>query len=329
MITVYTRTSLGLRVVQGGFPEGIKPDMIWVDMLRPTPDEERAVEAMLRVEIPTREEAQEIELSSRLYVEGETTYLTATLLYNADDMHPHTTPVTFVLTNDRLITIRYEDPGPFRSFRYSAERHPEVCISATDVLLGLLDAVIERTADILERVQQDVDRVSLDLFGNQNQTAKVRPDESSNLYREILRREGRSQLFTLKIHECLVSIGRIVTFLNRPTDAKPNKVVTQRLKTLQRDITSLSEHTTHLADTLAFLQDATLGLINIQQNEIIKIFSIAAVVLLPPTLVASIYGMNFHTIPELSWHWGYPFALLLMLAAAFLPYWYFKRRGWF
>jgi magnesium transporter len=327
MITVYTRTSLGLRVVPDGFAEGLKPDMIWIDMLRPTPDEEQAVESALRIEIPTREELQEIELSSRLFIEGETTYLTATLLYNADDQHPHTTPVTFILTNDRLITLRYEDPGPFRSFRYSAERHPEHCISAYDVMLGLFDAVIERTADILERVQQDVDRVSQDLFGKEN--GKVRPDVSSNLYREILRREGRGQLFTLKIHECLVSIGRIVTFLSRPGDVKPAKTVTQRLKTLTRDVDSLGEHATHLAQTLAFLQDATLGLINIQQNEIIKIFSIAAVVLLPPTLVASIYGMNFHTIPELSWHLGYPFALILMLAAGFLPYWYFKRRGWF
>src|SRR5262245_10011960 len=192
MITVYTRTSLGLRVVQGGLPEGIKPDMIWVDMLRPTADEEQAVEAALRIEIPTREELQEIEISSRLFVEDEATYLTATLLYNADDQHPHTTPVTFILTNDRLITIRYEDPGPVSSFRYSAERHPEHCMSAYDVLLGLLDAVIERTADILERVQQDVDRVSQDLFGKEN--GQVRPDESSNLYREILRREGRNQL---------------------------------------------------------------------------------------------------------------------------------------
>jgi magnesium transporter len=327
MITVYTRTSLGLRVAQGGFPEGIKPDMIWVDLLRPSPDEERAIEAGLKIEIPTREELQEIELSSRLFIEGEATYLTATLLYNADDQHPHTTPVTFILTNERLITIRYEDPGPFRSFRYSAERHPELCISPHDVLLGLLDAVIERTADILERVQQDVDRVSQDLFGKQN--SPVRPNESSNLYREILRREGRNQLFTLKIHESLVSVGRIVTFLSRPGDVKPLKIVTQRLKTLTRDVDSLGEHATHLAQTLGFLQDATLGLINIQQNEIIKIFSIAAVVLLPPTLVASIYGMNFHIIPELSWPLGYPFALLLMAAAGFLPYWYFKRRGWF
>jgi len=327
MITVYTRTSLGLRVVQGGFPEGIKPDMIWIDMLRPTPDEEQAIEAALRIGIPTREELQEIELSSRLFIEGEATYLTATLLYNADDQHPHTTPVTFVLTNDRLITIRYEDPGPFRSFRYSAERHPEYCISAPDVLLGLLDAVIERTADILERVQQDVDRVSLDLFGKEN--GQVRPDQTSNLYREILRREGRNQLFTLKIHESLVSIGRIITFLSRPGDVKPAKTLTQRLKSLTRDIDSLSEHATHLADTLGFLQDATLGLINIQQNEIIKIFSIAAVVLLPPTLVASIYGMNFEAMPELKWHLGYPLAILFMIVSAILPYWYFKRRGWF
>jgi magnesium transporter len=327
MLTVYARTSQGLRKTEFGLGDTVSHDIVWIDLLQPTHDEEQAVEAALGFGIPTREELQEIEVSSRLFVEGPATYLTATIVLNADEDNPHTTPVTFILSQDRLVTVRYEEPRSFRTFPLSAERHPDLCASANDVFLGLLDAVIERTADVLEKVQKDVDGVASELFASR--TGERLPRESSTRYREILRREGRNQVLTLKIHESLVSIGRIITFLSRPGEAKPAKPVAQRFKTLTRDVASLSEHATHLGETLSFLQDATLGLINIEQNEIIKIFSIAAVVLLPPTLVASIYGMNFHNIPELGWSFGYPFALGLMFLAAFLPFWYFKRRGWF
>jgi magnesium transporter len=327
MLTAYARTSQGLRKSEFGLGDGVSHDLIWIDLLRPTPDEEHMVESALGFDIPTREELQEIEVSSRLFIEGSATYLTATLVLKADDDTPQTTPVTFILANDRLVTVRYDEPRSFRTFPLSAERHPELCASANEVFLGLLDAVIERTADILEQVQRDVDEVAKELFARHS--GERSPSESSTRYREILKREGRDQVVTLKIHESLVSIGRMVTFLSRPGEVKAPKAVAQRLKTLTRDVASLSEHATHLGQTLSFLQDSTLGLINIEQNEIIKIFSIAAVVLLPPTLVASIYGMNFHDIPELSWHLGYPFALALMFLAAVLPFWYFKRRGWF
>src|SRR5258708_1830471 len=129
MLTVYARTSQGLRKSELGIGDGVKPDIIWLDLLRPTPDEERAVETALGFDIPTREELQEIEISSRLFIEGPATYLTSTIVLHADEDHPQTTPVTFILANDRLVTVRYDEPRSFRTFPLSAERHPELCAS--------------------------------------------------------------------------------------------------------------------------------------------------------------------------------------------------------
>jgi magnesium transporter len=326
MITLYAGTPRGLRRSSNTLATGLASDIIWIDLLNPTAEEERGIEELLGLDVPTREEMQEIEISSRLYIEGNAQYMTASLICRAETDNPQTTPVTFILAGGRLLTVRYEDPRPFQTFPLQVERHGEASSSALDVLLGLLEAVVDRTADILERVQGDVDKVSSQIFAPSE--GKSPSTERSNRYRTILRSVGRSQLLTLKARESLVSIGRVVGFLGRPSDPKPSKPEAARLKTLQRDVGSLSDHATHLAQTITFLLEATLGLINIQQNEIIKIFSIAAVVFLPPTLVASIYGMNFRYMPELSWIFGYPLALGLLVLAGLLPYWYFKRRGW-
>jgi len=328
MIKLYARTPQGLRKSEDSLLAPLQPYIQWIDLLRPTVDEERLVEVATEVDIPTREELEEIEISSRLFTEDNASYMTATVLYHADSDHPQTTPITFILTEQRLMTVRYEEPRPFLTFPVQAERHPEFCASPRDLLISLLEAIVDRTADILEHVQSDVDDVSQEIFVRPD--GQRRPDVNSNRYREILRREGRNQLLTLKITESLVSIERIITFLGRPAaEAKMPKTIGARLKTLGRDTRALSEHATHVAQTIAFQLDATLGLINIEQNSIIKIFSIAAVVFLPPTMIASIYGMNFDTIPELHLVFGYPLALLAMLASAVLPFWYFKKKGWF
>lgn len=328
MIHLYSRTPQGLRATAADLLQGIPSELIWIDLLRPSLDEEHLIEQALRLDIPTREELQEIEVSSRLFTEGNASYMTANLICHADTDHPQTTPVTFVLSENRLITIRYEEPRPFTTFPQQAERHAEFCVSAQDLLLGFLDAVIDRSADVLERAQAEVDSVASELFAAQKKGAS-RPKESGTRYREMLRRAGRCQLLTLKLRESLVSIGRVLTFLGRPGETKQAKSVGALLKTLNRDVSALTDHASHLAQTITFLQEATLGLINIEQNEIIKMFSIVAVVFLPPTLIASIYGMNFNIMPELKWGLGYPLALLLMLASALTPYLYFKRRGWF
>jgi magnesium transporter len=326
MITLYSGTPKGLRRSSNTLATGLAADIIWIDLLNPTTEEEHGIEDLLGVDVPTREEMQEIEISSRLYIEGNAQYMTASLICRAETDSPQTTAVTFILAGGRLVTLRYEDPRPFQTFPLQVERHGEASSSALDVLLGLLEAIVDRTADILERVQGEVDSVSTQIFTPPEGKRHAR--ESGTRYRNILRAEGRNQLLTLKARESLVSIGRVVTFLGRPSDFKPSKPEAARLKTLSRDLESLSDHATHLAQTITFLLEATLGLLNIEQNEIIKIFSIAAVVFLPPTLIASIEGMNFHHMPELSWTFGYPLGLLALVVSGFLPYWYFKRRGW-
>ncbi len=193
------------------------------------------------------------------------------------------------------------------------------------ILLELLDAVIDRCADILERVGADVDQVSHDIF---------EPDESlrtghAKRYSEILITIGRKGDLTSKVRESLVSIGRVVTFITAEAEGvKWSKDMRAQLKTMQRDVVSLTDHASYLSNKITFTLDAMLGVVNLEQNNIIKLFSVMAVVLMPPTLIASVYGMNFKAMPELQWDVGYPMALIMMLFAAVLPYMFFKWKKW-
>jgi magnesium transporter len=294
---------------------------VWLDLLQPTSAEESAIEQALGIEVPTREEMKEIEASSRLYREDGALFMTATLLANADTETPESTALTFILAGNRLVTVRYLDPQPFRSFTTFALRHPSACGDGDAIFTGLLEAIIDRIADILETVGTDLDRMSRDVFSRSS-------GETSRDFQKLITRIGRAGDLTSKARESLVSIGRLLAFAIQGSQARGRKGIGARLKTIGRDVVSLSDHASFLNNKVNFLLDATLGMINIEQNAIIKIFSVAAVVFLPPTLIASIYGMNFANMPELSTPFGYPLALALMVVSAILPYWYFKRRGW-
>jgi magnesium transporter len=270
---------------------------------------------------------QEIEVSSRLRLDGGHLYLTGTFLAKVDTDRPEATPVTFILTDLCLVTLRYADPKPIGRFAEQMRRHPQDFPGAEVILVGLLDAFVDRMADVLENVGAELDALSAEIFGGVDLArtrGAGRPDFSA-----ILRRIGRCQYLASKARESLVTLGRLVIFLARPGELRvQRKLLRSGLKTLTRDVRSLSEQTNFLTNTITFQLDAVLGLINIEQNGIIKIFSVAAVVLLPPAVVASVYGMNFAHMPELDWRFGYLFALALMVLSAILPYWYFKRRGW-
>jgi magnesium transporter len=294
---------------------------VWLDLLQPTGAEEKAIERALGVEVPTREEMKEIEASSRLYREDGALFMTATLVAKADTETPESTALTFILAGARLVTVRYADPLPFRAFTTFALRHPNACGDGDAVFTGLLEAIIDRTADVLEAVGADLDRMSRDVFSRTS-------SETSRDFQKLITRIGRAGDLTSKARESLVSLGRLLAFAIQGSQARGRKGIGARLKTIGRDIVSLSDHASFLNNKVNFLLDATLGMINIEQNAIIKIFSVAAVVFLPPTLIASIYGMNFADMPELSSPFGYPLALALMVVSAILPYWYFKRRGW-
>jgi len=305
--------------------DGLIPETtVWIDMVNPTLAEDKLVERLVGVSIPTREEMQEIEVSSRLYIENGARYMTATLMCRADTDQPVTTPVSFILSGRRLITVRYDEPKPFLIVGNKLAKSCSPNISGEAVMMELLDAVIDRAADILERISAEIDGVSQQIFepvGTAFQRGKA--------YQGILKTIGRKGDLTSKVRESLVSINRLLLFLANEADGlRWQKEFRAQLKSMQRDVGSLSDHATYLTNKITFLLDAMLGVVSLEQNAIIKLFSVAAVVLMPPTLVASIYGMNFKHMPELEWYFGYPLALGLMLVAAVLPYLFFKWKKW-
>jgi magnesium transporter len=295
---------------------------VWIDLVTPSVQEDKLVERMLGIAVPTREEMQEIEVSSRLYVENGARYMTATLMCHSDTASPKTTPVTFILTGHRLVTVRYDDPRPFAIVEHKLGRLCPAKIAGENVMMDLLDAVIDRAADIQERVGAEIDQISHTIF---------EPDEDVEppSYNDVLKALGRKGDLTSKVRESLVSIGRLLLFLaNEAEGMKWPKDTRTQLQSMQRDVLSLTDHASYLTNKITFLLDAMLGVVNIQQNNIIKIFSVAAVVLMPPTLIASIYGMNFKHMPELELHYAYPIALISMVLAAILPYMFFKWKKW-
>jgi magnesium transporter len=304
-------------------PEGasVPEGAIWLDLISPTLQEDRAVEAAVGAAVPTREEMAEIEPSSRLYIENGARYMTATLICRADTESPATTAITFILAGGKLVSVRYDDPRPFAIISAKLARNCPPTATGQSVFIDLLDAIIDRAADVLERIAAEVDLISRQIF--------ERKDDESYSHQAILSAIGRKGDLTSRVRESLVSIGRVVLFLaNEAEGLKLERDQRSLVRSMARDVHSLTDHATFLANKITFLLDATLGMVTIEQNNVIKIFSVVAVVLLPPTMVASIYGMNFNYMPELGWGFGYPVALLLMFASAVLPYCYFKWRGW-
>lgn len=322
MLSAYvpTGTSLEQKIIENGaeVPEAA----VWIDLVNPTGGEDKLVERLVGVAIPTREEMQEIELSSRLYVENGARYMTATLMCQSDTPVPKTTPVTFILSGHRLITVRYDEPKPFAVARHKLTRYCPASVSGATVFIDLLDAVVDRCADILERVGVEIDQVSHNIFERER-------SRTPKFYTVILQTLGRKGELASKVRESLVSIGRLLIFAANEAEgmrwAKDQRAL---LKSMQRDAQSLSDHAAYLGNNITFLLDAMLGVVTIEQNNIIKIFSVAAVAFLPPTLIASIYGMNFRHMPELDWQLGYPLAIFLMVVAAVVPFLYFKWRKW-
>lgn len=324
MLDVYVPNGSSLErhtVVSG---DEVPENAVWFDLINPAPGEDKLIEGRLGVAVPTREEMQEIEVSSRLYTEHHARFMTATLMCNSDTVVPKTTAVTFILAKHSLITVRYDDPKPFMLISNKLTRNCPQSTNGESVLMELLDAVIDREADLLERIGIDIDQVSHDIFDPHGQGP-----EQGKTYVQTLKIIGVKGDLTSKVRESLVSLGRLLLFLaNEAEGMRWAKDVRLQLQAMQRDVLSLSDHATYLGNKIQFLLDALLGVVTLEQNNIIKIFSIAAVVFLPPTLVGTIYGMNFKIIPELDWALGYPMALIMMVAAAVLPYYFFKWKKW-
>ncbi|GLS28578.1 magnesium transporter [Mesorhizobium albiziae] len=310
------------RLLERPLTAGAHP--IWIDLLNPTKQEEAVTEDLFHIAIPTREEMQEIEISSRLYTENGCFYMTATLPENADGDHPIMMPVTFVLAHDRLVTVRYHEPSAFKNFPERAEQADLDCKNAESILAGLLENIVDRLADVLERAGHEIVDIGKDIFHPSEK--RVRRRERG--FQIILRRIGRKESLISNIQESLQTMHRVSLFLEQAARAEGEDEVRRRVKTLGQDIQSLGDHATALSQKIIFMLDATLGMIGIEQSNIIKIVSVAAVIFLPPTLIASNYGMNFEHMPELKWFFGYPFAVGLMIMSAVLPAWIFRRMGW-
>jgi len=299
----------------------------WVDLLRPEPDEVALVKRTSGLDVPSIGDLSEIESSSRLRNQNGAIYLSAPLIYRADSDQPLATPVGFLLTRERLITVRFEELSSFTTFAHrdlAAESDP---LTSVAVFAGLMDAIADRLADILENIAAELDALSHRLFSTEPAVRRLPARENDDL-RIILRRVGHSGDLASKIRDSLLGSGRIVPYVSTvaadwlPPEIKP------RLDTVRHDVLSLSDYDTHIVNEVQLLLDATLGLINVEQNNIIKVLTIVSVVAILPTLIASMYGMNFKGMPEYDWSWGYPYGLAMIALSAILPVAWFKWRGW-
>lgn len=323
MIIAYSTKNKFLPITITSINQNVLQEALWIDMFNPTKEEEKIVEAFLHLEVPTRAEMEEIEFSSRLYAEDNGIFMTVTMVAQSDTLAPKSDPVTLILTQDKFVTLRYIEPRSFGLFISRMTRNCPGSCTAERLLVELLDASIDRLADILEQVSHGLDLYSQNLFHEHMDTRSTnKPD-----FKKHLQELGFNGDLCNKIQESLVSYNRLVAYYGQ-NEKHFDKTIQTKLIVLTKDILSLSDYATFLDNKVNFLLNATLGMVNIEQNNIIKIFSIAAVILLPPTLVASIYGMNFKVMPELYWRWGYPFAIFMMVIAAWLPYKYFKIKKW-
>ncbi|MEO8667854.1 MAG: magnesium transporter CorA family protein [Bauldia sp.] len=328
MIVAYGLSEKGPEQLAGTDGNGVPPGAVWVDLFQPTPAEDRAVEAFLGASLPTREEAQEIEFSSRFYSEDGAIFMTASLLTGIEEGKPMLTPFTLVIAGDRIVTLRYEELRAFKQFMARATKASSGCTAAPDVFLGLIEAIVDRTADVLERISGDVDRINQQIFaGGKNAGKKSR--HRGRTLEELISEVGVQGDLAAKARESLSSLERLAQYAGL---ALPNSYAKganrARMKLAARDVRSLEDHVTFLSNKITFLLDATLGLISVQQNEVIRILTVATGIFFPPTLIGTIYGMNFRFIPELDWHFGYPLAILIMLVSAIVPYIYFRWREW-
>jgi magnesium transporter len=303
--------------------EPIPPTPVWIDMLEPTVDEDRKVERYLGSKVPSRSDPDFAEPSESYYAENGVRYLHACVVSEAQST-PDVIGVTFILSPKALVTVRYDPGDAFELFGQRLGKIPAKALHPDAVAVGLVNTIVDRSARALNRVGVELDSIASRAF-----RAKGDQSARSKVYTETLDALGREDEKISNLRESLVELERLVLFLmseGRSADAP--KPVREATKSALRDLQSLEQDATFKAQKVQFLLDATLGFINLAQNEIIKLFSVLAVIFMPPTMIASIYGMNFKTMPELDWSWGYPAALVLMALVAVGPYFVFRWKKW-
>jgi magnesium transporter len=313
--------------LEGSRSSGLPPNVIWIDLLNPTNEEKAFVSSRTNLHIPSIEALSEIESSSRLAVDQETVYLSVPTVAQADTIDAYLSPAGFVLCQSVLVTIRF---SPLSIFNSVAERvrRDETLRTATAVFMTLLEAMVDRGADVLERLAAELNKVSKSVFRDDPSRSK-HTARSSNALRRALVAVGATGDRLALTRDALLGVGRIAPFV---LSLRKNWIVPEfeaRLEVMVKDIASLNDYESHLSNKIQFLLDAILGLITVQQNDLFKVLTIVSVVGIPPTLVAGIYGMNFKYMPELNWVAGYPFGLAMIALSAIVPLIWFKWRGWF
>jgi len=297
----------------------------WIDLIHPSPEEEAQVERLIGVEVPSRDELRDIEPSSRLYIENGAAYLTASVVSKSETDFAEIADVGFVLTGGRLVTIRYAEPKAFAVFAANTARE-FAGLDGRDVLTRLIEAMIDRCAEVLESRSRRIDALSTEVF---SRGSVSNPEAVTRDLEATLGVIASHQRTIAKVRESLMSLARVSGYLQTMPEIAGEKGLTQRCRALAVDIQSLSEHADFISENIIFLLDAALGLISVQQNQVMKVLSVAAMVFLPPTFIGTVYGMNFQDMPELGQPWAYPIALAVMAASALGPYLWFKRKGWF
>lgn len=286
----------------------------WIDCYEADEEEKAILEKLLMTDVPEPDDVDEIEASARCFVDQAGIHVHSLFLTQTEGRHT-TVSVACILQPERLITIRDDEIADFRLMRMRARRGQVECHHPADLLVTLFEQKVENHADNLEDIHRQLDEVSY----------LVLEDEEAEL-EDAISQLARLEDSNGRIRLCLMDSQRDISFLVRHLRSHPE--LRETCREIARDVETLMSHSTFLFEKINFLMGSTQGFINIEQNQIIKTFSIAAVVFLPPTLIASIYGMNFRFMPELEWVLGYPTAIALMVGSGFAPYWYFKRKGW-
>lgn len=312
MLTAY-RPENG-KMIAGAPPE----TALWIDLFQPT-EAEIARLAALGIAIPSLADMEEIELSNRLYHEDTAHVMTIVTTGQTDAGTRISGPVTFILTRERLVTVRHHTPRPFETWPNRAGKAAAGTASPGAILLGLAEEIIGRLADHLEETSRGLDSVSATIYAAD---PSLRTQERLQLTLQQVGREGE-MLGRLRLS--LLTLGRAIGFVMPLPEMRP---LAEVAATLSRDLQALEVHADFLGQRVALASDATLGMIDLAQNATVRIVSVVSALFLPPTLIASIYGMNFARMPELAQPWGYPMALGLMLASALLTWAYFKWKKW-
>lgn len=298
----------------------IPANAIWIDLLRPTAEEELFIEQGLNIEIPSPEEMTEIEDSSRFFETKESYCMIVSVVSGSQNINPVLTELSFILNKKQLVCAHYGELTSFRSFETQYARQPKLFETTDELMMLLVDAVVDRVADILEKLQGNLNALSREIFDEAE-------GQHTNDLQRIVKQLGKYNSLLAKLSDSLLSVRRMLIFCKQSIEWL-TPISKAQLRSIEQDIASLTEYHTRMSSEITFLLDATLGLINIEQNSIIKVFSIAAVLFLPPTLVGTIYGMNFKDMPELSFHFGYPASIVLMVLSSLGCYIWFKMKKW-